>query len=223
VSRVREVAGGGRAVEVDPERLSAWFDGFAARNGGVTQTVLADRQVQVTAADGTTATVDLPFEPLGVREEHSGLAVDALVDYARRRRRLGLLLVRKGAHSVGIADGVRVIRSRTDRHLVQGRTAAGGWSQQRFARRREQQGRQALARVAEDVLELLGGELATLDAVVLGGDRRALDELRADHRLAPIFAKAIDKVLEVGEPRRTLLDDAAERARALEIVVRDPV
>ncbi|MGH3432401.1 MAG: acVLRF1 family peptidyl-tRNA hydrolase, partial [Thermocrispum sp.] len=175
MSRVREVAGGGRAVEVIPERVAAWFDGFAARNGGVTRTVLADRQVRVVATDGTTATVDLPFEPLGQRSEHDGLEVSALVTYAQRPRRLGLLLARKGAHSVGVADGARVIRSRTDRHHVQGRTAAGGWSQQRFARRREQQGRQALARAADDVLEVLGGELATLDAVVLGGDRRALD------------------------------------------------
>lgn len=223
MSRVRQVAGGGRAVEVVPERVAAWFESFAARNGGVARTVLADRQARVVATDGTTATVDLLFESLGVREEHDGLAVDPLVAYALRPRRVGLLLARKGAHSVGVADGARVIRSRTDRHLLQGRTAAGGWSQQRFARRREQQGRQALARAADDVLDVLGPQLATLDAVVLGGDRRALDELRADRRLAPIFAKAVDRVLDVGEPRRTLLDDAAVRARALEIVVRDPV
>lgn len=226
MSRVRAVAGGGRAVEVDPARLPAWFDGFAARNGGVSRTVLADRQVRVEATDGTTATVDVLFEPLGVTAEpvvFAGLQVDALVDYARRERRIGLVLARKGAHSVGVAVGAQVVRSRTDRHLLQGRTAAGGWSQQRFARRREQQGRQALARVADDVLELLGGELATLDAVVLGGDRRALDELRADRRLAPIFAKALTRVLEVGEPRRSLLDEAAVRARAVEIVIRAAV
>lgn len=222
MSRVRAVAGGGRAVEVDPERLPAWFDGFAARNGGVSRTVLSDRQVRVSATDGTTATVEVLFEPLGVQAEHDGLQVDVLVDYARRERRIGLVLARKGAHSVGVAVGAEVVRSRTDRHLLQGRTAAGGWSQQRFARRREQQGRQALARAADDVLELLSGELGTLDAVVLGGDRRALDELRADPRLAPIFAKALDRVLDVGEPRRTILDEAAVRARAVEIVIRDP-
>lgn len=220
MSRVRQVAGGGRAVEVEPERLAAFFDGFAARNGGVARTEVSARRVLVTAVDGTTATVDLPFEPLQGAGKHDGLAIGALVDYAQRPRRIGLLLARKGAHSVGIAVDGRVVASRTDRHLVQGRTAAGGWSQQRFARRREQQGRKALERAADDVHDVLGAELPGLDAVVLGGDRRALDELRADRRLAPIFAKAADRVLDLGEPRRALLDDAAQRARALEVVIR---
>jgi hypothetical protein len=222
VSRVRQVAGGGRAVEVPPERLSRWFDGFAERNGGVAGTVLSDRRVLVTAADGTTATVDLPFEPLGSRAEHAGLEIAPLVEYAVRPRRLGLVLVRKGAHSIGIAEGPRVVVSRTDRHHVQGRTAAGGWSQQRFARRRRRQGEQALAKAADDVLNVLGDQLPGLDAVVFGGDRRAVDQLRADQRLASVFAKAVDRFLDIGEPRRAVLDVAAERARALEIVVRDP-
>src|SRR5690606_22434308 len=89
-------------------------------------------------------------------ELHAGLEIGPLVDYALKPRRLGLILVRKGAHSVGIAEGPRVVVSRTGRHYVQGRTAAGGQSQQRFARRREQQGRQALNRAADDILDVLG-------------------------------------------------------------------
>ncbi len=62
----------------------------------------------------------------------------------------------------------------------------------------------------------------TLDAVVLGGDAAALDDLRADRRLAALLARAEPRVLDVPEPRRAVLDEAARRALAVEIVVRDP-
>jgi hypothetical protein len=104
---------------------------------------------------------------------------------------------------------------------VHGRSAAGGWSQHRFARRREGQVRQALQAAAEDALSVLGPQVATLDGVVLGGDQHALDTLRADRRLAPVFALAAPRVLDVPDPRRAVLDDAAARARAVEIVVRE--
>lgn len=218
LSRVREVAGGGRAIEVAPERLAGWFARFAERNGGVRNTVLTADEVVVHAENGTTATVRVPFGPLDAAGAHG---VDALVEHVLRARRIGLVLARLGAHSVGISDGGRVVVSRTDRHLVHGRSAAGGWSQQRFARRRAGQAREALRRAADDVHEVLGARVAELDAVVLGGDRRALDELRADARLAPVFALAEPRVLELGEPRRSVLEDAAERARAVEVIVRD--
>ncbi|SFB20768.1 hypothetical protein SAMN05216266_106123 [Amycolatopsis marina] len=224
MSRQRDVSGGGRAVEVGADRLARWFDRFAERNDGVRATTLTSAEVVVHGGDGTTATVAVPFAPLDVEgePERPGLDVAALIEHVSRPRRVGLLLVRLGGHSLGVAADGKIIRSRTDRRLVHGRSAAGGWSQHRFARRREGQARQALQAAAKDVLEVLVPEVGELDAVVLGGDRRALDELREDRRLAPVFAKAQPWVLDVGEPRRAVLDDAAERVRAVEIVLRDP-
>ncbi len=226
MARTRQAPGGGRVVEVEPERLRRWFARFAERNDGVAETVLGPHEVTVTAGDGTTATVTVPFGPLGTfgpdttEQVRDGLAVDPLVDHAQRPRRLGLLLVRLGAHSVGVAENGHVTVSRTDRHLVQGRSAAGGWSQQRFARRRGGQARQALRSAADDAAEILVPRVPELDGVVLAGDRRALDELRGDSRLTPVFAAAQPRVLDVAEPRRAVLDEAARRARAVEIVVR---
>ncbi|MPY77750.1 MAG: hypothetical protein GEV04_04495 [Actinophytocola sp.] len=220
--KVRQVAGGGRAVEVPPERLARWFAGFEKRNGLAERTVLGQEVVVVTAANGTTATVAVPFPPLAAAGEHAGLAVDALVEHALIERRIGLVLLRLGAHSVGIAVGERVVTSRTDRHLMQGRTAAGGWSQQRFARRRGNQARQAIERAARDVVDVLGPDAASLDAVVLGGDKAALDDLLADSRLPlALTERVLPAVLDVAEPRKAVLDEAARRARAVEIVVRD--
>ncbi|MBK1788220.1 hypothetical protein JHE00_28150 [Prauserella sp. ASG 168] len=215
--------GGGRAVEVEPDRLAGWFERFATRNDGVVSTVLGAEEVVVTGGNGTTATAAVPFPPLGVEgehREHEGLAVAPLVEHASLDRRIGLLLVRLGGHSVGVAQRGEVVLSRTDRRLVHGRNAAGGWSQQRFARRREGQARQALRAAADDAAEVLLPHVSELDGVVLGGDRKALDELRADRRLAPLFALAAPRVLDIAEPRRTVLDDAARRTLAVEIVLR---
>jgi hypothetical protein len=220
VARSRAVAGGGRAIEVPPERVAGWFDRFAQRHGGITGSLATSTRVEVTATDGATATVTVPFGPL-VPPDDQRLAVPVLTLHLLRPRRIGLLLVRLGGHSVGIAhDGIIEV-SRTDRRLLQGRTAAGGWSQQRFARRREAQGRAALEAAAINTFELLIPQLSTLDGVVLGGDTRALETLRADPRLADLFARAEPRVLDVPEPRRTTLDEAAQRARSVEIVITD--
>lgn len=212
----RDAAGGGRTVEVPPERLAGFFARFAGRHDGVAAVTGAPPELVVTAGDGTTATAAVPFGPL---EEPS---VDALVAHVLRPRRIALLLVRLGGHSVGVAHDGRVEVSRTDRHLVQGRSAAGGWSQQRFARRRAGQARHARQDAAKDAFEVLVPRLSEVDAVVLGGDRRALGELREDRRLAPLFARAEPRVLDVGEPSRAVLGEAAARALSVQVTLRAP-
>jgi hypothetical protein len=214
MAKGRQVAGGGRAVEVPPERLAGWFGRFAERHGGIGTVSGTPDEVRVTAADGTTAIATVPFGRL------DDPSVETLVAHALAPRTLALLLVRLGGHSAGIARDGRIVVSRTDRRLVQGRSAAGGWSQQRFARRRAGQARQSLQAAARDAAEVLLPRLSEVDAVVLGGDRRALDELRADRRLTPLFARAEPRVLDVGEPSRAVLEEAAGRARSVEIVLR---
>ncbi|WP_410632875.1 acVLRF1 family peptidyl-tRNA hydrolase [Amycolatopsis sp. cmx-4-83] len=211
----QEVAGGGRAVEVPAERLEGFFARFAERHGGIAATEAGPDEVRVTAADGSTATATVPFGPL---DEPS---LDALLAHVLLPRRIALLLVRLGSHSAGIARAGRVEVSRTDRHLVQGRSAAGGWSQQRFARRRAGQARHARQDAAKDAVEVLVPRLSEVDAVVLGGDRRALDELRGDRRLAPLFARAERRVLEVGEPSFAVVQEAAVRATSVQVTLRD--
>ncbi|WP_436499434.1 acVLRF1 family peptidyl-tRNA hydrolase [Actinokineospora sp. HUAS TT18] len=221
MSKGRTVSGGGRGVEVPPERVAGWFDRFGARHEGVSGTVITPSTVVVSAADGATATVEVPFAPIEDVGEWPGLRVEGLIAHLERPRLVGLVLVRLGGHSVGVASAGKVVVSRTDRHQVHGRSAAGGWSQQRFARRREGQARQSLEAAAKDVAEVLGSRVGELDAVVLGGDQRALDILRAERGLAAIFAIAESRVLDVPEPRRSVLDDAAVRAFSVEVVVRD--
>jgi hypothetical protein len=222
MNRIRQLAGGGRAVEVAPERLSGWFNRFAEGHGGVRITRTTAERVEVHALDGALAAVDVPFGTLAPPHgEQVGLAVSSLVEHLRRPRRIGLVLVRLGGYSVGIARGGKVESSSTDRRLVHGRNKAGGWSQQRFARRREEQSRRAVEAAAEAVARVLLPQRDQLDALVLGGDRRALDGLRQDPKLSALLASAEPRVLNVPEPRRSVLDEAARRAVAVEVQVHD--
>lgn len=216
MARVREAAGGGRAVEVEPERLRGWFDRFAASHGGLADVGGTSAELMMTAADAATATVAVPFGGLPAGE----VTLDALHAHLAVPRRTGLVLVRLGGYSVGVAVGGAVEISSTGARQVHGRNRKGGSSAGRFARRREGQVRVALGAAADAVARVLLPR--TLDALVLGGDTSALDELRADPRLTALLARAEPRVLDVPEPRRAVLDDAARRARTVEVVVRDP-
>ena len=45
---------------------------------------------------------------------------------------------------------------------------------------------------------------------MLGGDRRALDEVLADERLAPLRGLVADRVLDVPDPRLAVLRDTPQ-------------
>ena len=223
MARTREVAGGGRAVEVEPERLDGWFTRFTHRHGALVAVDGTAHRLRFRSADGASAEIAVPFGglPTGITAEPR-VVLNALLAHLVVPRRVGIVLVRLGGHSVGVAVGGVVQASATGARPVHGRNRKGGSSSGRFARRRGNQARIALDAAADTVARVLLPVAETLDAVVLGGDAAALDDLRADRRLAALFARAEPRVLDVPEPRRAVLDEAARRAGAVEIVVRDP-
>ncbi len=210
-------------MEVAPERLAGFLERFAAGHGGARATTVGPRRVEVTAGDGWTAVIPVPFDPLAAQPgEHTGLAVDDLLDHLMVPRTVGLLLVRLGGYSVGIARAGLVLTSSTGSRLVHGRSAAGGQSQQRFARRREGQARLALRAAADAAARVLLPRAAELDAIVVGGDAAALRSLAADPRLAALLARAESQVRDIAEPRRAVLDEVARRARCVEVQLHPP-
>jgi hypothetical protein len=206
----RPAAGGGRWVEVAPERLPRWLENFATRHGPYVEDGLT-----LTAADGAVAQFESPPGAPGV----PGMA--ELLTCAVASRRLGLLLARKGAVAVGIADGPELVVSKVDRHYVQGRTAAGGWSQQRFARRRDNQAKAATADGASIAGRILLPEVGTLSALVTGGDRTAVDAILSAREMAPLAALRSARFLDVPEPRHAVLVAAIAGARAVQVLMRD--
>jgi Actinobacteria/chloroflexi VLRF1 release factor len=205
-------------VTVDPERLARWLDGFAERHGATTWTA-GPLAVEGTAADGARARCEVPFPPLAVDGDATA---GGLVRHACAERTVGVLLVRLGGFAAGVFEGPRLLVSRRGRRPVHGRAAAGGWSQHRFARRREGQARAALDAAAAAAAAVLLPVLERLDAVVTGGDRRAVEAVLADARLERLRPLLDARLLDLPDPTRRVLEEAGRRLREVSILVVEP-
>ncbi|SRR5579875_1126770 len=237
--------GGGRWIDVAPERFPGWIDGFQRRHGALTADP-GSEVITFRAADGAVAECHLPFPPMdlpgdlavppagpGVPAPHGRSAgpggpaeawAEAAAVHAGAARTVGVLLVRLGGYAAGVFSGSppALIASKTGARPVHGRSAAGGWSQQRFARRRENQAAAALRAAASAAETVLGKYRADLDAVVLGGDRRAAAALRDDPRLRPFMAIAVDRFLTVPDPRLAVLRRSPALFRSVRVRLAEP-
>ena len=254
-----EEPGGGRWIDVAPERLAGWLESFAQRHGAISADPgpgpgEATQTVTFRAADGAIAQCHVPFPPLAAVRPAAGrpgehpaeastaeastgqastgqAAADACAEYARQiaahagaERTVAVFLVRLGGYAAGIFTGPapQLAASKVGARLVHGRSAAGGTSQHRFARRREKQAAEALGAAAGTAVAVFGPYAGRIDAVVLGGDRRAMATLRDDSRLAPYFGLAVERFLTVPDPRRTVLRGTPLLCRAIRIRPTDP-
>lgn len=156
--------------------------------------------------------VEVPFPPLA-----SGAGAAAVVEHALRERTVGALLVRRGGYAVGCFSGQRLVASKVGSAYVQGRTKAGGWSQQRYARRRANQADQAYAEAADVAATLLLPRAAELEAVVGGGDATGVEAVLADRRLAPLRGLLLPRVLPTPDPRLRVLEAFGEQLRAVRV------
>ena len=136
-------AGGGRWVEVPPERLVSWIVTFTERHGGAAGTAETGmvaggvagrvRTVTFTAADGAVAACHPPFPspalplspglspPAGQeRAVAEALAADAAAD-----RTTGVLLVRLGGYAVGVFSGAPPRSTYVPAHIEDGKFVPG--------------------------------------------------------------------------------------------------
>ncbi|MGY1720488.1 acVLRF1 family peptidyl-tRNA hydrolase [Blastococcus sp. SYSU DS0552] len=217
MTRPRPAAGGGRRLGVAPERLGRWLDGVATRHGAFTAVEPADDGLRITCADTTSVVLRAPF---GWVPEPPLLG--SFTAAAGRPRRAAVLLVRRGRWAVGVFDGDQLVVSKVDARQVQGRTAAGGWSQQRFARRRAHQTDAVVDHAVETAARVLLPHADGLAALFTGGDRGLVDDVLADPRLRPLAALRREPALEVGEPTKAVLLETPKQFRALQVVIREP-
>jgi hypothetical protein len=217
---------GGRWVDVPPARIAKWAENFAARHGP-TAAQAGPAAVMLRAEDGATAECHPPFPPLP--QPHGPMdpaaAAALLASHASASRTVGVLLVRLGGYAAGVFTGSppRLVSSKTGARLVHGRSAAGGWSQQRFARRREKQAAGALAAASDAAAAVLLPCATQLDAVVLGGDKRAVATAAADPRLRPVMDRVVGEVfLTVPDPRLAVLRDTPRLFQAIRVRLTEP-
>ena len=195
-----------RTLTVAAARLRRWLDGFADRHGEV-ETTQGPFVVGLSAADGSRAWIDVPFPPL---DGH-------VIEHVERSRRIGVLLVRRGGYGAGVFAGDRLVSSKVGTSYVQGATKAGGWSQQRFARRRANQATAAFAAAADVAARILLPD--RLDALVVGGDKPAIEAVLDDPRLRRLRAQVAEPWLNVGDPRLRVVAATPEQFLAVRITI----
>ena len=220
--------GGGRWVDVAPDRLAHWVASFAERHGAITAEP-GRLAVTFRAADGAAAQCHPPFPPLpappgGTWPGDPADLAALIAGHATVDRTVGVFLVRLGGFAAGVFSGSppRLVSSKVGARLVHGRSAAGGTSQHRFARRRENQATAAVGAAADTAVKVLVPYADRLDAVVLGGDRRAVSGAGADPRLRPVLKLAVDRFLTVPDPRLAVLRDAPRLFLAVRIRLTGP-
>ncbi|WP_346620487.1 acVLRF1 family peptidyl-tRNA hydrolase [Blastococcus montanus] len=217
MTRPRPAAGGGRRLGVAPERLGRWLDGVASRHGAFTDVVPAGDGLRITCADTTTVVLRAPFgwapaPPL----------IGEFTAAAGRPRRAAVLLVRRGRWAVGVFDGPELVVSKVDARQVQGRTAAGGWSQQRFARRRGNQTDAVVEHAIGTAARVLLPHAGELAGLFTGGDRGLVDDVLADPRLRPLAAARREPALDVGDPTKAVLLETPRQFRAVDVHIVEP-
>ncbi len=199
-----------RVIEVDPERLDRWLAGFAERHGTYDATredTVGGVVVRAVAADGARI-VATPFghDPLGV------------------------VLVRRGGYAAGLAHAGAFTAAKVGSRHVQSRTAAGGWSQQRFARRRGKQADELVDAVVGHARRvLLGGDESPRPGsalvprgLVVGGDRTLVRDVLAAPALRALRGLPMRELYDLPDPKRDVLHEALRRGRAYRLTLTEP-
>lgn len=207
------MAGSAQRVSVPASRVVAWVHGFSRRHGELDYAG-AGRTLRLTAADDSWAeltpylgddTVD-PADAAGVAR------------WACPERMLAVVLVRRGGYAVGLARGAELLATKAGTRYVQSRTAAGGWSQQRYQRRRGNQADELVGAVTEHLTRLLRetGHPA-LEGVIAGGDR-ALVSAALPAGLAGLPRREVPVQTD---PRSAALQPALDLGRGPSVLVSD--
>ena len=206
-----------RTAFIPGSRLAGWVERFGAAHGGY-QLKDDDDGLRLLAADGAEALLQPPW-PADGRPGRGADPLERLASLASQPRRLGLLLARRGGYGVAVVSEGQALASKVGSTYVQSRTAAGGQSQQRFARRRSNQADALVEAVAEQAARIFSGE--PFEYVVPGGDR-TLAGLVLQHPALKGFA-AMPRLayLDVPDPKAAVLRKAAADSCAVRIQVTD--
>ena len=175
--------------------------------------------MSLSAADGAVAVLE-SFAPKPVAGPGGLDGLDGLAAWATPPEAIALILVRRGGYAVGLGRGPELVSHKVGTRYVQSRTAAGGWSQHRFARRRDNQADALVVSVIEHARRIV---LASpTGALVVGGDKALVRDVLADPRLARLVSLPRRELFDLPDPRLVVLRQALRRGRAVRVQLSEP-
>lgn len=210
-----------RRLELTPPRLHRWWAKFHADHPDVGAEVV-DGALELRSSDGTIARFT-GWYPLMPDDD----ALARLVDVPSQ---IGIVLIRRGGYSVGLATGrapgaLELRDHKTGTRYVQSRTAAGGWSQQRFARRRENQADELVRAARDHAARVLAPVLAAdpgVAGLVTGGDPLLVEALLAEPPLRRLGTLPRRSFPDVPDPRYKVLNEVVGRSGMVRVAVHNP-
>ncbi len=149
-----------------------------------------------------------PF-PLSQKFITDGYDTGTLVDRLNLDSRIGIILVRLGHYSIGIAENEKLTAHKTGTGLVHGRHRKGGSSANRFRRRRDEQTYHFLERVAAHAKMMFEPAIRSLNYFIYGGARTTISELcKHDKFFGQLEQLLLPPLLDIPNPSFTVLQQA---------------
>lgn len=111
-----------------------------------------------------------PPQPLGQKIYwcDQTFVLDPLKDMLREREVYGLIVVDTGGADIGFLKGKKVLLEKHINSMVPGKTSAGGWSQQRYARIREEAKKDHMKKTAE-IADSIFLQEKDIKGIIIGG------------------------------------------------------
>ena len=149
----------------------------------------------------------LPPFPMTAIGLGPGILDEPLRSLLASRFTVGVALVRLGRYAIAVYEGQELAVSKTDTRYVKSRHHAGGTSQQRFRRVRENQIHRLYVEAAGVLERQWRPWQDRLDYVVLGGEAATVNGfVRECDMLGRLATITLERRLDVREPNRASLD-----------------
>jgi peptide subunit release factor 1 (eRF1) len=125
----------------------------------------------------------------------------------------GLMLVRLGEYGMGVVRGETLLTSKAGTGLVHARHRQGGSSSHRFERHREKQMETFFTRVCMHAREQFEPYDRKLEYMLYGGTHETVTDFRKQcHFLGQFDKRALNRLLNVREPKKSGLPEAIQEA-----------
>jgi hypothetical protein len=212
--------------------LDRWLAGFATRHGEVVVS-RPDPSAGwlVVAADGASARIGRPdwldhvVAPAAGPDAGPGAGpAEQLAALGRLAPDYGALLIRRAGYAVAAFHGSELVARKVGSRHIHGRTAAGGWSQQRYARRRANQADEIVGAAVAAATRILGREREpgrpAPQFLVTGGDRPLVAAVVEG--LDPVAAALpVAGHVGIGTPDASVVAGIPDRVLAVQVEVSD--
>lgn len=203
-----------RTLELAPGRFHRWWERFHTDHPDV-EAHGYERGVELRSSDGSIARFDAWYPVVE--------GADLPTQVTRAPETIGLILIRRGGYTIGLAHAGELTAHKSGTRYVQSRTAAGGWSQQRFARRRANQAQGLVAVASGHAARILAPLAAARDGgLAVGGDALLVEQVLTDARLAPLTTLPRRAFPDIPDPRFKALQEVLRRAAHVPTRVYNP-